>query len=98
MKTIFITIIALALLSSLCDAQTKQYAKPENKAYSFNLTPSKLDSIVQYIQAASSSFMDSDMPAKKAKELSMHGYAFINDLYSQLRMQVVRDSLAKLKK
>ncbi len=94
-----ITLIALTGLSFSASAQTKQYAKPNpTKAYTITLRASAIDSLLMFVNTGTASLTDSELQAKEVKRLTIAAANYQNIIYSQVRQQIVADSLADLKR
>lgn len=91
----------LISLSIAVKAQTKkEYAQADpNKSYTFTLIiPSVKLGDLQYLsQLGSGAIMDTELPAKTAKTITKNSFDIINELFMQLRKQVVADSLVNIK-
>jgi hypothetical protein len=90
-----LTILALLGMAISASAQTKQYARPNpTKAYTVSLKASAIDSLIMFVNTGAASLYDSELQAKEAKKLNMAAAYYQNVIYSQVRAQIVADSLA----
>lgn len=103
MKTIIIAVLILvASISAKAQTDTTKKLKPAyaaanpNKAYIFTiqLIPEKLEYLQVTLSSGINALMDSSNPANKVKAAGNAGQELINTLYTQLREQVVKDSVA----
>lgn len=102
MKKTLITLSIIALSETL-KAQTKpkEYATADpKKVYEFKLSmPAEaINKLANLLNYGANAIMDTDIQAKIAKDQTITATTVIQELYNQLRTQIVVDSIKSVKK